>query len=209
MYLVTPPEAMKFQLHRPLSPSGWVHACGFFSWLVNFRLMGLKMTNKRNDLCEAPCGDTNIAVFRISPRKPMRKYRSTHSFKVDPGLPASSIWCFVSGVYCRLERKPWKTSKLWRNSSVEHKGETIISRWFKVTFLSPYSWRSPTTFEFGSRELTIPKKVTIAELPTICLLSMQERFFRRDPQGHHFGMFPCPFMANQPTLQGSLTIGFP
>ena len=45
--------------------------------------------------------------------------------------------------------------------------------------LSP-SWRSPTTFEFGSRELTIPKR-SPAELPGIRIL-MNTGFFREVPQ---------------------------
>ena len=37
----------------------------------------------------------------------------------------------------------------------------VCARWFKPWFLDTLNGRSPATFEFGSRELTIPKRGTI------------------------------------------------
>jgi len=73
---------MKFQLHRPLSPSGWVHACEFFR--------GSVLMTKKKDLCEAPCGDTNIAVFRVSPREPIGNTDRLIHF-VDPFSSQSDL----------------------------------------------------------------------------------------------------------------------
>lgn len=70
LYLVTPPEAMKFQLHRPLSPSGWVHACEFFF---------VARIKRKNDLCEDPVVYKHSCFWNI-PTWTHRKYRSTHSF---------------------------------------------------------------------------------------------------------------------------------
>ncbi len=48
------------------------------------------------------------------------------------------------------------------------------TRWFKVTFLIPKRWRSPTTFEFGSRELTI-------SLSQNCQVAVNKMIFKAGP----------------------------
>ena len=82
--------------------------------------------------------------------------------------------------------------------TVEH---TKTTRWFslKETQLDPTKWRSRRSPFKGSRKLTIPKKVTIAELPGTFQFF---RYVKRTKLKHHKKKNTSPFQLH--LQQGSL-----